>query len=68
MQYDKALCAIKLLTEEEVAERLSVAPHTMKRLRLSGAGPPHIPIGRKIIRYRVQDVEAWQASKTKGGK
>jgi excisionase family DNA binding protein len=38
---------------------LNVSLSTVKRLRASGEGPPAIKVGRRAIRYRREDVEAW---------
>ena len=48
----------KLLTIEEVAERLNIAPQT---IRNNGAGTstlPKVRLGRQV-RFRLADVEKW---------
>jgi prophage regulatory protein len=49
----------EMLTEPEVARLLGVSLSTVKRLRASGEGPPVIKVGKRAIRYRRRDVEAW---------
>jgi excisionase family DNA binding protein len=48
-----------LMTEAELAQLLHVSLSTVKRLRVSGEGPPYVKIGKRAIRYRRGDVEAW---------
>ena len=48
----------ELITEQELARLLSVSLSTVKRLRASGEGPP-VRIGKRAIRYRRSDVQAW---------
>jgi len=48
-----------MLTEAEVARMLGVSLSTVKRLRASGEGPPSIRVGKRALRYRRSDVEAW---------
>ena len=48
-----------LMTEAELARLLHVSLSTVKRLRVSGEGPPYVKIGPRAIRYRREDVEAW---------
>lgn len=49
----------KLLTSEEVAEWMQVAPSTLCRWRQTGNGPRVIWLSPSIPRYRVSDVLAW---------
>lgn len=48
----------QLLTERELAWRLKVSLRTVERLRVSGAGPRPIRIG-KLVRYRDDWVDEW---------
>ncbi len=50
---------LRLLTEGEVANVLGVRPKTVQAWRAAGEGPPHIKVGRKLIRYRPGDVAIW---------
>jgi excisionase family DNA binding protein len=47
------------MTEAQVARLLAVSVSTVKRLRAIGEGPPSIRVGKRAIRYRREDVEAW---------
>lgn len=54
----------KLLTEPELAKRLGVSVRTLQSWRREGGGigPAHIVIGRHTIRYRIEDVLAYEES------
>lgn len=57
-----------MLTEKELAARWKVTTRTLKSWRASGKGPAFVEIGEtKGVRYRVSDIEAYEASRTKGG-
>ncbi|WP_374470300.1 helix-turn-helix transcriptional regulator [Phenylobacterium sp.] len=45
------------------AHMLSLSPHYLNRLRVSGGGPAYSTFGR-AVRYRIGDLYAWAASKT----
>jgi excisionase family DNA binding protein len=49
----------ELLTARQVAAMLNVSLATFKRIRQRGEGPPSIRVGKRAIRYRRGDVEAW---------
>jgi predicted DNA-binding transcriptional regulator AlpA len=49
----------RLLTAEEVAEVLKVRVETLNQWRWLGKGPRAIKSGRRFLRYRPADVEAW---------
>ena len=55
-------CHRKLLSTEALAEYLDVAVSTLRQYRLDGKGPTYIKIGH-LVRYRVEDVEEWLATK-----
>jgi hypothetical protein len=44
--------------ERGAAERLMLAPATLRNMRWRGDGPPFIRIGR-TIRYRLTDLAVW---------
>ena len=48
----------KLLSANDVAERIGVAPHTVRRWRSAGEMPPPIEIGG-VIRWRPEVIERW---------
>ena len=47
-----------LMNEETTAAPLNVAPNTLAKWRVIGAGPKFIRCGR-AIRYDPEDVDAW---------
>lgn len=49
----------RLLTSEEVAEWMQVAPSTLCRWRQTGHGPRVIWLSPSTPRYRPSDVLAW---------
>lgn len=48
-----------LLKPKEAATYLKVQPGTLKTWRWSGKGPRFIRVGKKSIRYRLEDLEAF---------
>ena len=52
----------KLLNTKELASYLGVAVSTLLLYRAEGTGPRYIKMGR-LVRYRVDDVEAWLAER-----
>jgi excisionase family DNA binding protein len=56
----------EMLTEQAVARILGVSVSTVRRLRASGEGPPSIRVGKRAIRYRRADVEAWLRRRGEG--
>jgi len=55
----------RLLTAKQVANRLQVSVKTVHAWRKSGRGPRAIVQGKKWVRYRLEDVEAWIADRTR---
>jgi Helix-turn-helix domain len=56
------------LTIEQLSERLSIPTKTLRDWRLRNYGPPGIRLGRGVrgsgsVRYRLSDVEAWEAAR-----
>lgn len=47
----------------EAAEYLHLAPRTLERWRLIGAGPPYRKFGRRAL-YNREELEAWAARQT----
>ena len=43
------------------AERLNISPRTLERWRIVGGGPPYRKLGPQIVRYSVEDLDAWFA-------
>jgi excisionase family DNA binding protein len=54
-----------LLTTDEVAAKLRVAPRTLRQWRDDGRGPRPQRIGR-MIRYRSSDVQKWLDDQLQG--
>jgi hypothetical protein len=50
--------AVQLLTTEEVAVWLQVAPKTLRNWRSAGIGPTALKL-RSVVRYDRAAVEAW---------
>ncbi len=50
------------LTEKEVSERLRVAPRTLSNWRSKREGPVFLKVGKRMVRYRASDVEAFSAT------
>ena len=55
-----------LLNEYQVAETLAVSVATVRRWRTFGQGPKFLKLGASV-RYRPEDLQAWLASRPKGG-
>lgn len=49
-----------LLTESQLAERQQRSVRTIQADRLKGGGIPYVKLGRSV-RYRLCDVERWEA-------
>lgn len=48
-----------MLTPTHAAGILGITVRQLKRLRLSGQGPPSYRVTYKTVRYYRQDVDAW---------
>ena len=54
--------AVRHLTIADLAERMGVKVATVYAWNRDGSGP--VPMGRgRGVRYRLEDVEAWEASR-----
>lgn len=58
----KAAARLQLLSPGEAAATLGRKPQTMARWRCEGFGPKFVRVGGRIA-YRVDDLEAWIASR-----
>ncbi|WP_415714468.1 helix-turn-helix transcriptional regulator [Roseibium sp.] len=47
-----------VFTAEQVAEQLGLATSTLAKMRLSGAGPSYLKLGRRVV-YRPEDIDSW---------
>lgn len=52
-----------LLTQREAASVLCLSERTLERMRVSGLGPKHVRLGRRSVRYRQSDLEAYIAAR-----
>lgn len=48
----------RLLTNDEVADRLNLPHSTLRYYRMKGTGPKAVKLG-KSVRYRWSDIEDW---------
>ena len=44
------------------AHHLGLSASKMNKLRMTKDGPPFIKIGRRAVRYRLDDLDAWMSS------
>ncbi len=56
----------KLLTEEQLSERISVSMGTLRRWRLESRGPKFHKLG-SLVRYSEYDLEIWLQGRPSGG-
>jgi excisionase family DNA binding protein len=47
-----------LLTTRQAAERCSLSPRTLEKLRVSGGGPHYLRLGGSV-RYQLEDLDSW---------
>ena len=55
-----------MLTTHEAASYFRLSPRTLERLQVSGTGPKHCRLGRRSIRYRQQNLDAYIAARVVG--
>lgn len=55
------------LTETELSERWKKSVRTIQSWRRTGLGPQFLDLGSNTIRYRLEDVLAYEDSRAKGG-
>lgn len=58
----------KLLTAKEVAERYGVAIATLRNWHKQGVGPKRTTVGKNRVRYRLEDIEAYENQTTEKSK
>lgn len=51
-----------LITKKKLAEMLSVSPRTLQRMLSAGKIPSPVQLGRKMIRWRVNEIKNWIAA------
>jgi predicted DNA-binding transcriptional regulator AlpA len=54
----------RIITQEQAAEVCDLHQATLKRLRITGEGPPVIRLSQKRIGYRIRDLRAWLDART----
>ena len=54
----------RYLLTREAADLMRMKPQTLRRWRWGGGGPRYIKAGSKVL-YRIQDIEAWMASRAR---
>lgn len=52
------------LNTDQAALYLGLARPTLEGMRCRGGGPPFVRYGRKAVRYRLSDLDAWMAERT----
>lgn len=52
------------LTDQQLAHRWRISPKTLRNARVKGGPLPFVRIGR-LVRYRLSDVESYEASRTR---
>jgi predicted DNA-binding transcriptional regulator AlpA len=50
---------MEILDTQAAARRCGLSKPTLERYRLTGEGPAFIKIGRKCVRYRMEDLNDW---------
>jgi hypothetical protein len=55
------------LTETELSERWKKSVRTIQSWRKTGAGPQFLDLGHNTIRYRIEDVLAYENRRATGG-
>jgi len=53
------------LRATEAADYLKVAKSTLAKWRIRGDGPAYAKLGRKIVLYRLADLDAWLADQVR---
>ncbi len=62
-----SVLAQKLLNEHEVAKACALSVATLRKWRTQKRGPRFVKLGSHLVRYRVEDVHEWLASRPSGG-
>lgn len=60
--YEHPIAPSDLLDEKEVATTLGIAPGTLRNWRSLRIGVPYVKLGKRAVRYRRADVDAFIAS------
>ncbi|HWA17720.1 MAG TPA: helix-turn-helix domain-containing protein [Devosia sp.] len=54
----------KLLNTAEAAETIGLASSTLEKMRVTGAGPKHVKLGRRVL-YRLDDLIEWVGARVR---
>ncbi len=49
----------KLMTASEASDLLAMTKGALAQLRYLGTGPRFVKLGKRSVRYRPEDLEAW---------
>lgn len=52
-----------MLNTDQAAAYVGVAPGTLEKARIYGDGPPFCKYSTRVVRYRIEDLDAWIASR-----
>lgn len=55
----------RLLTTDQAALYLGVAASSLRTYRTRGGGPVATIVGRRSVRYRVRDLDAWTSTEAR---
>jgi predicted DNA-binding transcriptional regulator AlpA len=53
----------KFIGPEDLAKWLQISPRTIQQWRARRQGPPYVRVSYKQVRYAVEDVESWLATR-----
>lgn len=56
---------VRLLTTDQAALYLGVASSSLRTYRTRGGGPVATVVGRRSVRYRVRDLDAWTSTEAR---
>lgn len=54
---------MEIFDTQAAAKHCGLSKPTLERYRLTGDGPAFLKIGRKSVRYRLEDLNDWLASR-----
>lgn len=56
-----------LLNRDQVQERYGIPRRWLELAAHKGEGPPYVVFSRRMVRYRIADLEAWLEARRVGG-
>jgi hypothetical protein len=59
--------SVRHFNQIDLSRRWNISPRTLERWRWLGLGPPYLKIGGRVV-YRLEDIEAFEAERTREGK